>query len=161
MFLKVGVKHVKKYKNYYLKTSFKFKFLKIVFILFWKQKQKNKKKQKTKKQKNKKKTSYQSGLNALKSHKDNKTKLSRSVSVKKAKDKWWNKQGNTSFLDSSKSMVEMDLESDKGIFCFVLFWFNLCFERMFNNLWWYTCSQIKLYKNVLNLLYLHDVNFIV
>ena len=82
-------------------------------------------------------------------------------SVKKAKDKWWNKQGNTSFLDSSKSMVEMDLESDKGIFCFVLFWFNLCFERMFNNLWWYTCSQIKLYKNVLNLLYLHDVNFIV
>ena len=39
LFLKVGAKHVK-YKNYYLKTSFKFNFLKIVFILIWKQKQK-------------------------------------------------------------------------------------------------------------------------
>ena len=36
-FLKVGAKHVK-YKNYYLKTSFKFNFLKIDFILFWKEK---------------------------------------------------------------------------------------------------------------------------
>ena len=34
-------KHVK-YKNYYLKISFKFNFLKIVFILFEKQKQKQK-----------------------------------------------------------------------------------------------------------------------
>ena len=33
LFLKVRVKHVK-YKNYYLKTNFKFKFLKIIFILF-------------------------------------------------------------------------------------------------------------------------------
>ena len=39
LFLKVGVKRVK-YKNYYLKTSFKFNFLKIVFILFWKKKKK-------------------------------------------------------------------------------------------------------------------------
>ena len=36
--LKRGAKHVK-YRNYYLKTNFKFNFLKIVFILFWKQKQ--------------------------------------------------------------------------------------------------------------------------
>ena len=34
----MGAKHVT-YKNYYLKTNFKFNFLKIVFILFWKQKQ--------------------------------------------------------------------------------------------------------------------------
>ena len=33
LFLKVRAKHVK-YENYYLKTSFKFNFLKIVFILF-------------------------------------------------------------------------------------------------------------------------------
>ena len=36
----MGAKHVK-YKNYYLKTSFMFNFLKIVFILFWKKKKKN------------------------------------------------------------------------------------------------------------------------
>ena len=39
-FLKVRAKHIK-YKNYYLKTNFKFNFLKIVFILFWKLKQKS------------------------------------------------------------------------------------------------------------------------
>ena len=39
-FLKVGAKYVKN-KNYYLKTSFKFNSLKIVFILFWIQKQKS------------------------------------------------------------------------------------------------------------------------
>ena len=33
LFLEVGTKYVK-YKNYYLKTNFKFNFLKIVFILF-------------------------------------------------------------------------------------------------------------------------------
>ena len=37
LFLKVEAKHVK-YKNYYLKTSFKFNFLKIVFIIFLKTK---------------------------------------------------------------------------------------------------------------------------
>ena len=59
-------------------------------------------------------------------------------------------------------MVEMDLEeSDKDIFCLVLFWFNLYFARTFKNLWWYTCSQIKLYKNVLDLLYLRDMNSLV
>ena len=58
------------------------------------------------------------------------------------------------FFFPSKSMVEiMDLKSDKGIFCFVLFWFNLCFGRIFNYLWWYICSQIKLYKSLLLLLF--------
>ena len=37
LFLKVRAKHVW-YKNYYLKTIFKFNFLKIVFIFFWKKK---------------------------------------------------------------------------------------------------------------------------
>ena len=44
-------------------------------------------------EKKKKKTSYQSSLNALKSHKDNKTKLSRSVSVKKQKTSGGTKKG--------------------------------------------------------------------
>ena len=57
LFLKVGAKHVK-YKNYYLKTSFKFNFFKIVFILFWQKKQKKTKQNKTNKQT---KSSYQSG----------------------------------------------------------------------------------------------------
>ena len=88
----------------------------------------------------------------LKSHKEyrqqNKT-LSRRQAAEQR-----NKQV-TIFLVSHKSMVElMNLESDKGIICFVLFWLNLCFERMFNDLWWYTCSQIKLYKNVLLYLFL-------
>ena len=39
LFWKMGAKHVK-YKNYYLKASFKFNFLKIVFTLFWKQNKK-------------------------------------------------------------------------------------------------------------------------
>ena len=40
LFLKVGAKHVK-YKNYYMKNSFKFNFFKIIFIFLKKQKRKS------------------------------------------------------------------------------------------------------------------------